>query len=65
MNTKENRLIKLVEKSAEKLGSNQTLAKYLGANERTVYRWLSGETKPSADYVIAMCELVLNKKLVW
>lgn len=54
---------RLVEKCTTLLGGNKQLADYLGSHERTVYRWLSGETKPSANNIIAMCELVLSKKL--
>lgn len=60
---KTDRVKKLVEKCTKILGGNMNLAHYLGANERTIYRWLSGESKPCADYIIDMCELALSKKL--
>jgi len=59
----ENKVKKLVERCTTKLGGNRKLAEYLGSHERTVYRWLAGETKPSAEYIMDMCELVLSKKI--
>ena len=55
---KENKIQRLVERSAKAMGGNLQLALFLGAHERTVYRWLSGETKPTADYILDMCEIV-------
>lgn len=61
---KENRVKKLVELCTKKLGGNRQLADFLGSHERTIYRWLSGETKPTADFVLDMCELVISKKIL-
>lgn len=49
---------KIVAEAAAIKGSNKALADYLGANERTVYRWLSGEANPNANYIIKMYELI-------
>lgn len=54
------KLEKLIITCAKILGTNKELAEYLGSHERTVYRWLSGETKPSAEYVIKMFELIIK-----
>ena len=55
---------KLVERCCKQLGSNKLLAEFLGSHERTVYRWLAGETKPSAEYTMMMCELVFRKNIL-
>ena len=58
MDNKMTKVQKIVAEAAEMIGSNKGLADYLEANERTVYRWLSGEVKPNADYVIKIYELI-------
>jgi hypothetical protein len=54
------KLEKIINGCIKILGTNRALSEYLGSNERTIYRWLSGETKPSADYVIKMYDLIIK-----
>lgn len=49
---------KLISQSIKLLGNNKNLSIFLGCNERTVYRWLSGQVKPNVKYVILMMDLV-------
>lgn len=37
------------------------LAKTLGVTERTVYRWLSGESEPMAKYLVVLYDMIIKK----
>ena len=48
----------LIKISIFNLGTKKKLAFYLGCNERTVYRWISGDATPSSKYVEKMLAII-------
>jgi DNA-binding transcriptional regulator YiaG len=55
------KLTRLVENCVKLLGSTKALSAYIGTTERTVFRWLSSESKPSAESVLIMYELLTKR----
>lgn len=47
----------LIKNSIKIKQTNKALADYLGCNERTIYRWLSGQFIPNSKFVMKMIEL--------
>lgn len=35
-----------------------TLSTYIGASEKSIYKWMNGTSKPSFDYTYALLKLV-------
>lgn len=52
----------LLDEVTKILGTNVKIAEYLGCDERTVYRWRSGESKPSHAFLSIMYDLVIKQK---
>jgi DNA-binding transcriptional regulator YiaG len=50
----------LIKNSIKVTQNNKALAAYLGCNERTIYRWLSGQFVPNSKFVMKMIELTKN-----
>jgi hypothetical protein len=52
---------KLITICIQILGSKKELAEYVRSTERTIFRWLSGESKPNASSIVKMYDLAIKK----
>lgn len=50
----------LVRNCVEITGNQQLLAHTLDVAERTIFRWLSGESEPMACHVVNMYEIIIK-----
>lgn len=54
-------LDKLIKSCLARIGTMKALSEYMGVHERTIYRWMSKEAKPSAESTIKMFNLLSTK----
>ncbi len=51
----------MIEKAVKKAGSKKELARFLGVNRYTIYRWITGENKPKEAHLNAL-EIISREK---
>lgn len=52
--------MRVVNSIMELYKTTKAVALALGCSERTVFRWLSGQSTPSGDYVAKMYDLMIQ-----